>query len=168
MFDGWQPIEIAIQWGPCVVVRRCGNRESLSYSYEVISIWPRTSDLNHAEFSEYKQIDEVYSPYELLSSREFMQRVLSQMQRDNAAVESGAVDMFRSFLHANGVFMPERLINWVPLHDFDALPGDVVLRRWRLRETGQYRYSLIENWKSKEDYLLGNEFILVDNSGLGV
>ncbi len=52
---------------------------------------------------------------------------------------------------------------WLSFEDFDALPGDVVLRRWKLRETGKYRYALIECWKTKDDYLLGNEFVVIDD-----
>lgn len=52
---------------------------------------------------------------------------------------------------------------WLSLEEFDAIPGDVVLRRWKSREMGVYQYSLISHWKGKSDYLPGSEFLLIDD-----
>ena len=54
-------------------------------------------------------------------------------------------------------------LQWEDLESFDALPGDVVIRRWKSRETGQYRYALIECWKGRSDLLPDNEFVVIDD-----
>jgi len=50
---------------------------------------------------------------------------------------------------------------WRSHDDFDALPGDVVLRRWKARETGRWKYALIECWKTIDDYLPEHEFLMI-------
>ena len=54
-------------------------------------------------------------------------------------------------------------LHWQDLDSFDAVSGDVVLRRWRTRESGNYKYALIECWNGRDDYLLGNEFVVIDD-----
>ena len=74
----------------------------------------------------------------------------------DASVDS-LPDFFRSPLRQCSVD------GWMSLHEFDAIPGDVVLRRWKSRETGEYQYSLISSWKGKADYFPGSEFLMVDD-----
>ena len=54
---------------------------------------------------------------------------------------------------------------WQSYDDFSALSGDVVLRRWKSRETGRLKYALIECWKTIDDYLPDNEFLMIDDGG---
>jgi len=55
-------------------------------------------------------------------------------------------------------------LQWESFDTFDALPGDVVLRRWLSRETGLFRYAVIEYWKTKDDYFPGNDFLIIEVS----
>ena len=56
------------------------------------------------------------------------------------------------------------ILEWKPLEKFHAEEGAVVLRRWKSRESGQWIYGLLDNWKPGWKYSdTTSEFLLIQS-----
>jgi len=60
------------------------------------------------------------------------------------------------------------IAEWRPLEKFSARAGSIVLRRWKTREAGDWKYGLIEDWRPVAvggwQYDDTSEFLLIGSS----